>query len=209
MILRALPFARETVFLTFDDGPDPVGTPAVLDLLKEKQVAASFFLIADKIPYARELVHRIHREGHAIGNHSIDHKYRNYLRGRKHLREWLLASQRALAAEGLTQLVGFRPPAGILTPPLARAAQDLGLPVVLWNERFYDAVIPWSEGRAVKSAKRLQGGSIVLLHDRQSAGRLPSFLKSLASYIETLHSRGFKISALPTGEQLAKHFPRL
>ncbi len=185
------------VYLTFDDGLDAQATPAVLDVLKRHQANATFFLIAERLEGREELLARVLAEGHAIGNHSLDHRYRRYFAGRSRIRSWLNEAEIVFERFGVREkLVGFRPPAGILTPPLVRELRARGEPLVLWNERFYDAVFTWTEAKAKKSAARLQGGSIVLLHDRQEARRLPSFLKTLDVYISELKARGFELRAL-------------
>lgn len=196
MILRSLPGHGDSIFLTFDDGPDPIGTAAVLDVLRDRQVPATFFLIGNKIRHHIDLIERIKREGHAIGNHSWDHRYRNFFRGSSFLKTWITRTQDEFGSFGILESVGFRPPAGVLTPHLLKAADELNIPIILWNERFYDAVIPWTIKRAKKSASRISGGSIVLLHDRQAAHRISEFRSVLETYIDEVRSRGFRFSAL-------------
>jgi peptidoglycan/xylan/chitin deacetylase (PgdA/CDA1 family) len=196
VIVRSVPSQSRTIFLTFDDGPDQDSTPVVLDVLARKGVPATFFLIAEKSRGQTLLVSRMKDEGHAFGNHSLDHRYRNFFRGHLRVREWIEESQRQLFAQGVKDSVGFRPPAGILTPPLVRAASELNEPLVLWSERFYDAVFPWTLSRALNSAARIRGGAIVLLHDRQSASKAVGFSSILAGYIDGLRARGFEFSAL-------------
>ena len=65
--------AAKVVYLTFDDGPDPQNTPAVLDILKKEQVKATFFLVGTQIEKHPDLVKRLFAEGQAIGNHTYDH----------------------------------------------------------------------------------------------------------------------------------------
>ena len=63
----------KAVALTFDDGPDPIHTPRILDILAENNIKATFFLIGSKIETYPELVKRIYKEGHIIGNHTFSH----------------------------------------------------------------------------------------------------------------------------------------
>jgi peptidoglycan/xylan/chitin deacetylase (PgdA/CDA1 family) len=196
VILRSLPASPEKIFLTFDDGPDARGTPAVLDVLRRKNVPATFFLVAEKLREEPTLVERIQREGHAIGNHSWDHRYRHLFRGSGHLKNWLMRAEAEFTERGVLRVVGFRPPAGMMTPNLLRAAGELNLPVILWNERFYDSVWKWSEGRALRSARAIRGGSIVLLHDRQRTGRIQTFCACLDIYIDAIRARGLSFAAL-------------
>ncbi|HMN68954.1 MAG TPA: polysaccharide deacetylase family protein [Bdellovibrionales bacterium] len=193
--IRRLAEASDKIFLTFDDGPCPVGTAAVLDVLAAHDAKATFFLIANRLQGNRELVDRMLSEGHAIGDHSFDHRYARLFR--RDLDPWLEASSVEFRRHGL-QPVGFRPPAGILTPPLRHALLARREPIIMWNERFFDAVLPWTKTRAARSARRLKGGDIVLLHDRQSSTRVPAFTRVLAHYIESLQKRGFALAALGT-----------
>jgi peptidoglycan-N-acetylglucosamine deacetylase len=203
VILRSLPHESSKIFLTFDDGPDAVSTPRILDLLARKRALATFFVIGEKAARSSEIVARMRSDGHAVGDHSSDHRYRNFFRGQRHLKIWLGRSARSEALHGGS--VGFRPPAGILTPRLIKAAEESGIPLILWNERFYDAVWSWSASRARKSAATLKGGSIVLLHDRQSPARLEKFLATLEIYIDALRARGFEFACLTPARMMAKN----
>ena len=195
MIWRSLPLQREKIFLTFDDGPCAVGTPAVLDVLKRHSVSATFFVVGEKLRGNSELVARMQREGHAFGNHSVDHRYGHFFTSGPVLRDWIARGERDLADAGLRS-VGFRPPAGILTPPLRQAADEMKIPLVMWNTRYFDTFLPWTAGRARRSARRLRGGSIVLLHDRQRLARIGQFCHSLEVFIRTVRERGLEFAPL-------------
>lgn len=196
MIVRSLPLHGKEIFLTFDDGPEPGSSERVLEVLGEKGVRATFFLISQKALKHPELVARIRAGGHAIGNHSPDHAYRNFFRLGGGMRAWIERAERDFSSLGVNDLVGFRPPAGIINRHVDKAATAIGLPVILWNERFYDSVVPWGTGRALASARRLSGGSIVLLHDRMKPSRVEGFCRTLERYIEDLRARGFRFSPL-------------
>lgn len=196
MIVRSLKSRADRIYLTFDDGPDPVGTAAVLDVLAKMKVHATFFLVASRLRAEPDLLRRIQHEGHAIGNHSWDHRYGHFFARRSGLEQWLDQADREFTALGVPSCIGFRPPAGVITPPLLRALRRRQEPLVLWSERFFDGVFPWSAPRARASARRLEGGSIVLLHDRQSAARVGPFCAILAEYIEALQGRGFVLEGL-------------
>lgn len=194
MIVRSIPSRPQSVFLTFDDGPDPLGTPQVLDILSRHKAKATFFVIGEKALKHPDLIARILREGHALGNHSWDHRYINYWRGAGAILEWKKRTEDEFSRMGWGAPVAFRSPAGVVNPPLRKALGDE--PLVLWNERFYDTVFAWSEKRARRSAESLRPGSIVLLHDRQKATRLPGFCKTLDAYLTALKSRSFACEAL-------------
>jgi peptidoglycan/xylan/chitin deacetylase (PgdA/CDA1 family) len=69
-------YGEKTVYLTFDDGPDPDNTPVILDILQEHNVKATFFVLGTEAKKYPEILHRIYAAGHAIGNHSYNHVYR-------------------------------------------------------------------------------------------------------------------------------------
>lgn len=196
MIIRSLPQHKNSIFLTFDDGPDPLSTPAVLDVLLQHKVLATFFVVTDKAQVHPELLFRMRKEGHSIGNHSPDHRYRNFFRSEVHLTEWFERAEKQMHHLGILNSVGFRPPAGIVTPALKRLLVQRNEPLVLWNERFYDAVIPWGSRRARNSARRLAPGSIVLLHDRQNMNRLPKFVTVLKEFITEIKLRDLQFLPL-------------
>ena len=185
--LRSLKTADDSVFLTFDDGPDPNTTPQVLDLLRDSQAKACFFVVAQKAQKYPQLIQRIVQEGHSLGNHSLDHKYSPFFRHRRYLRQWIDSSKTLIEEIAKTPTVGFRPPSGILTPELIALEKASPLPLILWNHRFFDALLPWSPSRAQKSLNRLRPGDIVLLHDFQSPKLRPQFLNTLEFYLEEIH----------------------
>lgn len=195
--LRRVATAEQRVFLTFDDGPDPHTTGRVLDLLAEHQAQATFFLVAQRAAEQRELLRRILQQGHGIGNHSLDHRYAAFFAGRRRMLKWVQASLDAFAELGCHELRGFRPPAGVRTPELHWALDQLGVPLVLWSQRFFDTALPFSVARAERAAQRAQAGDIVLLHDRQRERNRDTFLAALKHYLAALKGRGFQLAALP------------
>ena len=153
--------------LTFDDGPDPEVTPAVLDLLAKYNARAVFFVVGNRIPRAPHMLSRILAEGHMIGNHTYRHpldripSFAEYCRDVKQCQEML---------ESLTgrQPRLFRPPLGAVTLASLLAPRLYKLRTLLWSidvddwklRREEDAV--QAGHRLVDSAGR---GDIVLLHD--------------------------------------------
>src|SRR5262245_35293244 len=102
MIVRRLRTPSD-FFLTFDDGPDPVGTRRVLDVLAKHKALATFFVIAEKAD--PQIIARILDAGHAIGNHSLDHKFRYFFAPTRRLENWIIRSESALAALGVRDRV--------------------------------------------------------------------------------------------------------
>jgi peptidoglycan-N-acetylglucosamine deacetylase len=137
--------------LTFDDGPNHIWTPRLLDLLASHQVRATFFLLGERAQAQPDLVRRIAADGHLIGNHSWDHP--NLARSTAvRIRQELLWTQ-----EALEQITGapaqfFRPPYGARRPAVFRIAREVGLQPVLWNAMTSD----WSESSAGKIVAQLK-----------------------------------------------------
>ncbi len=179
------------LYLTFDDGPDPQLTEKVLRLLEQHQVKASFFVIVQKALLHSDLVLEMKNSSHAVGNHSWDHHYKNYFRNKEVLKDWIKKGE-----EGLNRLlneknIGFRSPAGIRTPALHKALNDLDLPLILWNIRFFDTQIQWTKKRALSVIDKLKPGDIILLHDRSVGWPIENFLETLSVFIEKAQEKGF------------------
>lgn len=190
--LSAAQAARGEVWLTFDDGPDPVTTPILLEGLARHGVRAGFFLIGEKARRHPELVRAIAAGGHLIGNHSQTHPAGRF---------WSLPPKAmwqeiAGCQQTLTELLGspptlFRPPVGHHNPFVWPPLQALGLKMILWNCRGYDAVHQDSVAVLRRLAAGLKPGAIVLLHEgRADAGAL------LEGLLQCLAERGLT-AALP------------
>lgn len=183
------------IYLTFDDGPNLEVTPHVLDMLKEFGVKATFFVVADRAKDCPELLIRMMDEGHSIGNHSLDHTYSVFFKGHKAMRTWIEKSEDILK-EFRVKSVGFRPPVGIRTPELARSLRDLGIPMILWNQRCYDAVRAFTPEKAQELVERSQAGDIILLHDRQRPEWKENFLVGLRILLEGFKKNNLTIDGL-------------
>lgn len=184
---------RREVALTFDDGPDPTTTPALLALLAEHGATATFFVIGEQVERHPELVCGIHSAGHRIGNHSHRHKIWNAFttgRLRRDLGRCQTAVQRACGEPPRL----FRPPYGVRTHATSAAAAAHGLEVVGWSAGGFDTTRRSVERLAATIAARLEPGAIVLLHDRG-----PGKDKTLAltrAVLDLCASRGLRVRAM-------------
>jgi peptidoglycan/xylan/chitin deacetylase (PgdA/CDA1 family) len=194
--VREIRTTEKSIFLTFDDGPEPGMTEQVLDLLDTFQAKATFFVIAEKAKAHPALVREIQRRGHSIGNHSLDHRFSRYFGGTASILKWISESEDMIAQVIGGPTIGFRPPWGMRTPALKRVLEELKMPMILWNTRFYDAVFEWTPKKAIESLNQAQSGAILLLHDRQPIERMPLFLESLRTYVDAATQRGFKMRDL-------------
>lgn len=194
--IRSMKTSEKTIFLTFDDGPEPGMTEKVMDLLESYGAKGTFFVIAEKAQKYPLLLKEIHARGHAIGNHSLDHLFSRYFSGEKAMLAWVRDSENIIADLLGEKTVGFRPPWGMRTPALKAVLSQLKMPLILWNTRFYDAVFPWTPQKALESLRVAQSGAILLLHDRQPEDRLELFLKALQTYVDAAKKADFKLPCL-------------
>lgn len=184
--------AGRRVALTFDDGPDPQRTPAVLDLLARQRVRATFFVVGARAEAHPELVRRMVAEGHVVGNHSYTHSWHFPLRSLGRTMEELCRTGEVLHRITGRQPRLFRPPFGVTNPTIARAVRRLGLDPVGWSIRSLDTMGQSPERVAARILRRLHPGAVILLHDRCAGSeRLVGLL------VEGLRSRGLEPVTLP------------
>lgn len=158
---------ERVVALTFDDGPDPVQTPKVLDVLKRHNAKATFFCIGQKVRMHPDIARRIFDEGHNIGHHTYSHRWNFPLMNLGHtIKEISLAEVAISHATGKIPLI-FRPPFGVTNPHIGRAARELSYMIIGWNIRSLDTRYYNRPDKVLRRIKRrLKPGSVILLHDR-------------------------------------------
>jgi peptidoglycan/xylan/chitin deacetylase (PgdA/CDA1 family) len=175
--------AGDAVALTFDDGPHPDSTPHLLDLLKQYDARATFFLVGERASRYPGIVRRITEEGHGIGIHGLRHRtmvLQNPARVRKDIREAIRRIEEA-AGTPLPFPRLLRPPYGFKTPLLVRTAAQNGCRVIAWSldPRDYDSIS--ADTLTARVAEKIVPGSIVLLHERPGKSvtvqALPSLLR--------------------------------
>ena len=127
--------SQRRVALTFDDGPDARSTPALLDVLRDEKIKATFFCIGKNVVKDRELAARIVREGHLLGNHTFNHSNATNFFTAAHLRDDLAQTQAAIQNAAGIVPTWFRPPMGLSNPRTFRVAQALELKVIGWSAR--------------------------------------------------------------------------
>ena len=187
------------VALTFDDGPDPVSTPAFLDLLAARRRHATFFMLGSMVARTPQLAAEIAAAGHEIAVHGWDHRY-TILRS-----PWDVSSDLARARDAVSEATGqrprfFRPPYGVLSSGAIVAAQRLGLTPVLWSSWGKE----WAPGATPDSvfatvAMHLTGGATVLLHDSDCTsppGAAAAALGALPWLLDECSARGLAVGTL-------------
>jgi peptidoglycan/xylan/chitin deacetylase (PgdA/CDA1 family) len=181
------------VALTFDDGPDPAATPAVLDLLRQEGISAAFFCIGKNVAVHPEIAKRIADEGHLLANHSFTHPWYVSLLGTSGLKEEIEKTQGAIELAAGVKPKYFRPPSGMTGPNFGRALRQTGMTMVGWDVRSFDTV--GSAKGSVERIVRLAGdGSIILLHDGGcEAGMVVEIVREA---VGRLRARGFGFERL-------------
>lgn len=181
---------KKKVFLTFDDGPHPVITPWVLDLLKEYNAQATFFCIGNNVVQHQTVFERIIAEGHSVGNHTYHH-----LNGWKN--DVATYLQDIEKAEGVMKSRLFRPPYGKMTrrQEKAFATTYKDKKVVMWDVLSGDFDTAITGDKCFLNVKKnVQSGSIIVFHDSEKAfERLSVALPLTLLY---LAERGFHFAKL-------------
>ena len=182
---------RRCVALTFDDGPDPVFTPKLLDLLREKDVKATFFVIGKRADQYPEIVRRAWAEGHLVGNHTWSHDslFCFLMPGR-------LRAEIECGTESVRRSCGSRPrlfrsPVGLRHPLLAPYLENAGLEYISWTIRTLDTFTANSSVLAQRILNKAASGDIILLHDHLPRGT-EAMLQALPQVIDELRQRGFE-----------------
>ena len=180
---------RPEVALTFDDGPHPVFTPLVLDILARYRIRATFFCVGLCAIAYPELVARIATEGHAIGNHTWSHPYLPDLTRDEVVRQ-VDATGQVLGAVAGTAPVMMRPPYGSRTPAVLRWLADRDLTMVLFDVDAQDWTTPGTDAIVAAVTSAAAPGSIVLMHD--AGGDRTQTVAALPRIVEALLGRGLR-----------------
>lgn len=156
---------ERSVALTFDDGPDEMITPQILDILKEKNIKATFFVIGKKADAYPDILKRIHKEGHLIGGHSYSHHFFfDWFTFRQMEHELKLTAEVVLRVTG-KKIRLFRPPYGVTNPTLGRIVETLQYASIGWSLKSGDTRIRDAEQLLRRLKMNLKAGDVVLFHD--------------------------------------------
>jgi len=185
--------ARGEVCITIDDGPDPDVTPQVLSILAEHRARATFFCIGERVEQYPQLARACVEQGHAVENHSQQHRYRFPFFGPSTLQSELVRAQQSIERACGVPPRFFRAPAGLRNPLLDPVLQRLGLQLASWTRRGFDTVNSDAGAVLARLTGQLAAGDILLLHDGHAArtadGR-PVVLDVLPALLATLRQRG-------------------
>lgn len=183
---------RPVVCITFDDGPDPKHTPQILDILKDKGVKATFFVVGKNVEKYPDIARRIVEEGHDIGNHTYSHKELAPSTRKIIINELSKTDVAIKDVTGVSTKL-FRPPRGIYSQASRQLLVELGYKIILWSVSSVDwrRTSPnWIVNRIRRYARY---GSIILFHDggallRREGGLRGNTVKALPLVIDYLQS---------------------
>ncbi|MBK8096249.1 MAG: polysaccharide deacetylase family protein [Planctomycetes bacterium] len=183
--------------LTFDDGPDPEITPRALELLREHDARATFFLVGNRASAYPDLVRRLIAAGHQIGSHSHRHAHSFHFLPAKAMAAEIERGIDAIAAITGERPTAFRPPIGLRVPTLRQALTRLRQPVRCWSwtARGLDTLGRPAAAIVARLRPHLVPGAILTLHDGRglggSADRTPT-LAALRELLTTMSARGLR-----------------
>jgi peptidoglycan-N-acetylglucosamine deacetylase len=181
------------VALTFDDGPDPDRTPALLDALAAVDAPATFFVLGAHVNAHPELTARVAREGHELGNHTYSHPYLPLVRSRRVAAELAAADSAIERATGVVPSLA-RPPYGGRSPRNVRVFDRLGKRLVLWDVNSFDWKGMAADAIVERVLARTRPGSIILLHEARTGGEVT--IEAVRKLVPALRARGFELSTV-------------
>ncbi|PKO73247.1 MAG: polysaccharide deacetylase family protein [Betaproteobacteria bacterium HGW-Betaproteobacteria-17] len=197
--LPAAATARQEIALTIDDGPDPLVTPQVLDILDRYAARATFFCVGEKAERYPDVCREIVRRGHAVENHSQRHRHHFALLGPRGFLRELQAAQSTLSRITGQRPVFFRAPAGLRNPFLDPVLARLGLTLASWSVRGFDTRVGDPERVRHALLRELRAGAILLLHDGNAARSprgIPVILEVLPAVLESAAAAGLRFVRL-------------
>jgi peptidoglycan/xylan/chitin deacetylase (PgdA/CDA1 family) len=189
----------KVVALTFDDGPNPNATPAILDALAARGVKATFFILgrhADRWP---DIVARVKADGHAIGNHGWHHR-KLHLKGPGYVRKDLTMGTESIEKASGVRPRLFRAPHGFRSPWVTPIAGSLGQRTVGWSRGVWDSARPGVEAIVDRTVNGTKPGRIMLLHDGDGYdidGDRTQTAAAIPIIVDRLLEKGYRFVTIP------------
>ncbi len=188
---------RPIVALSFDDGPNERFTPGLLDFLDRESVPATFFLIGRYVQRNPALAQRIAGGPHEIGNHTWSHRMLPFLRAQQIREEITRTHETIIRVTGRTPLF-FRPPMGLFTKKTVSIVEQLGYRHVVGDVYPRDPNMPGTQKIVRRVLKRVQPGSLIILHDGGNTKNLDrsQTVKAVQEIVPRLKAQGFTFVTL-------------
>lgn len=192
--------SKNKIALTFDDGPDPTITPKLLDLLSNKNIKATFFILGKNINDNDnvKIIERIKNEGHEIGSHGFSHKKVHRMKSFK-FKEEILKTEYLLKKYIDVKPIYYRAPHGFIRFDLYLQLKKLGYNVAAWTLGVWDTDEDVTSEQIYKrAASKLSPGMILLLHDSVQNRKRPqeAMLEALEKIIDFTNQKGYKFVTL-------------
>ena len=182
--------------LTFDDGPDPRHTPAVLDILARERVSAAFFLIGERAEAEPDIARRIAADGHDLGNHTWSHKSL-WICSPAETRQQIGRGHHAISAAAGQRPRFFRPPWGMTNLAMFGAVRHLDTPCVLWSVQPEGRRAVSATDLVRRAARATRPGAILDLHDADGVpGAGARLTQALPALIDVLRGAGYTLVPL-------------
>ncbi len=199
-----VPGAERTIALTYDDGPNPRHTEALMEVLERHDARATFLVIGRWAEREPDLLRALADAGHALGNHTWSHPTMPF-RSRAQIHEELKLCREAVEAAGLTfstvdGAALMRPPYGRRRPGTLRAIREAGYNPLLWSITCYDWRRTTTVDKLVQRAGRARDGDIILLHDGSNAEPAADRAASVAAtgeVLDRLTAQGYRFVTVP------------
>ena len=187
---------EKIVALTFDDGPSEIRTPALLDLLNEYNIKATFFMLGEKIEKYPDIAQAVLNQGHLIGNHTYDHS-RLIFKSPSFITEQILRTEELIKEIGQEKVLYFRLPysSKYIVLPLVLKSMDKKLVTGTYDppSQYKSPFI--AEKVADEVIKNVQPGSIIFLHDGKDNDK-EQFVRSVELMIIELKDKGYNFVRL-------------
>lgn len=188
---------EKIAYLTFDDGPTLKATGKILDILKEEEIKATFFVVGKHVKEQPELVKRAYEEGHYIANHGYHHDNKKLYSSNENfineIKNTDIEIGKAIGIENYCSHV-FRFPNGYMSShyktkkkEAAQLLSDIGYTYIDWNCLNNDSVKKYSSSQLLKNLKKSaknKGTLVILMHDTSDVNDTPSILKDSISYLK-------------------------
>lgn len=186
-IIRSWPTGRKWVALTYDDGPHPEHTPKLMDLLKSKNVKATFFVLGPMVEKSPEVAKALAEAGFEIANHTVNHKEFRRM-SKEQIREEIDGATKIIKEVTGTEPKVMRPPYGQAPKNVQEVTDELGLRIVTWNVDTED----WKRAPAEKMRdtilKNVSDGAIILMHDTHGE----RVYDATAQVIDEVRAKGYE-----------------
>lgn len=202
-VMTAFTTDEREVWLTIDDGPSPVHTTKILDLLAQFEARATFFVVGEKAEKHPHLITEILARGHALANHTQTHPSGSFwCAGPGKIRSEIDRGADTLRTTPERPAILFRAPAGMKNPFVHPALARRAMTLVGWTVRGLDTVRRDPARVAERIEKAARPGAIVLLHEGQRTRKDPDFNpRCLELTLQRLAARGYRF-VIPRPERL-------